>query len=94
MSSIQNKIKQSLETNFSAEYVDIVNESHKHQGHAGDNGTGESHFHVTLVSNDFENKNRVARHRMIYEALDNLLECSIHALSLSLLTPEEYNSKK
>ena len=94
MKSVERKIKDAIDEHFSADFLKITNESHKHQGHAGDNGTGESHFHLTIIDESFKGQNAVARQRLVYTSLSNLLKTQIHALSLSLFTPEEYSSKE
>jgi len=74
--------------------LDIVDESHKHKGHAGYREGGESHFHVTVVSAAFEGQNRVARQRAVYGALAEELAGPIHALSLKLMTPAEASEQE
>jgi BolA protein len=63
--------------------MDVANESHKHAGHAGDDGTGESHWHVRLRAPAFGGVGRVARERMVHKALGDVMG-RIHALSLDL----------
>ncbi len=70
--------------------LEIINESHKHQRHAHSPGTGESHFSVIIVSQKFQDLSRVTRHRLVYEALSDLLPHPIHALKLTTATPVEY----
>lgn len=67
----------------------ITNESHLHAGHAGDPGTGESHFRVSIVSAAFEGASAVARHRLVYAALGDEIRAGLHALSLKTRTPGE-----
>ena len=74
--------------------LDIVDESHKHKGHAGYREGGESHFHVTVVSAAFEGQNRVARQRAVYGALAEELAGPVHALSLKLMTPGEASEQE
>lgn len=69
--------------------LDVVNESHKHAGHAGSPGTGESHFRVLVVSPAFASKSRVERHRMVNTALADELAGPIHALALVTCAPGE-----
>ncbi|PYG29935.1 BolA family protein [Pelagimonas varians] len=64
--------------------IDVRNDSSRHSGHSGDDGSGESHFHVMLRSPAFEGKTRIARHRMVHQAMGAELVTSIHALSLDL----------
>lgn len=69
--------------------LDVVNESHMHSGHAGSPGTGESHFRVLVVSEAFEGKSRVERHRMVNAALADELRGRVHALALTTYAPGE-----
>lgn len=70
-------------------YLDIVDESHLHAGHAGSKGGG-GHYVLHIVSENFVGKNTIMRHRMIYSALAEMLECEIHALTLHTHTADEY----
>ena len=68
----------------------LVDESDQHRGHAGVHGDrSETHFRLEVVSAAFEGQTRVRRHRVIYELLDEEIRDGVHALSLSLKTPEE-----
>ncbi|MCG8510483.1 MAG: BolA family transcriptional regulator [Rhodospirillales bacterium] len=69
--------------------LSIVDESHKHRGHAGARPEGESHFRVEIVSAAFEGKSRIERQRMTYAALSDEMTTDIHALALKTLTPDE-----
>jgi BolA family transcriptional regulator, general stress-responsive regulator len=66
----------------------IEDESHRHAGHAGASAGG-GHYRLTIVSQQFCGKNRVARHRLVYEAMGDLMQNRIHALAIEALTPEE-----
>lgn len=68
--------------------LDIIDESHKHAGHAGARDGG-GHYVLNIVSAQFSGKNTVARHRMIYSALGELMKREIHALTIRAQTPEE-----
>ncbi len=63
--------------------LEVVNDSHRHAGHAGDDGTGESHWRVRLRSDRFEGVGRVERERMVHRALGDVMQ-RIHALALDL----------
>lgn len=82
-------IKERLNAAFSPRYLDVVDESHKHAGHAGAR-SGGGHFAVTLVADAFAGKGLLARHRMVYDALGEAMHTEIHALSLKALAPEEF----
>lgn len=70
------------------EKLDIVDESHKHAGHEGAKGGG-GHYAVTIVSRAFEGKNAMARQRLVYGTLSDLMRGEIHALSIRAYTPGE-----
>ena len=91
MEQMTDKIKHKIEEAFSPILLEIRNDSAKHRGHAGDDGSGESHFHLTIVSDLFKNKSRIDRQRMVHTILKTELNSEIHALALVLHTPEEQN---
>jgi BolA protein len=68
--------------------LEIVDESAKHAGHAGA-ASGGGHFIVTIVSKAFENKSLIQRHRLVYDAVDDIMHSEIHALSIQASTPDE-----
>jgi BolA protein len=68
--------------------LDIMDESHKHAGHAGARDGG-GHYVLRIVSAQFAGKSTMARHRMIYSALGDLMKREIHALTLQALEPKE-----
>jgi len=69
--------------------LEVVNDSHHHAGHLGDDGTGESHFSVTIESPRFAGLSRVARQRLVNRALADLLATRIHALAIRARAPGE-----
>jgi BolA protein len=66
--------------------LDIDDQRHRPAGHAGAAG-GQSHFHVRIVSDAFRGLTTIARHRLVFEAVGDLMKTDIHALSLETLTP-------
>ncbi|MBX6319157.1 BolA family transcriptional regulator [Pigmentiphaga sp.] len=68
--------------------LDIRDESHLHAGHAGA-AAGGGHFRLRIVSSRFAGLNRLARHRLVYDRLADLMPSQIHALAIQALTPEE-----
>ena len=80
------RIKQLLIDNLNADSVDVIDESHKHAGHAGAK-TGLGHFEVHIVANAFADKSLLERHRMVYDALGDMMQKDIHALSIKASTP-------
>ncbi len=68
--------------------LEIYDESAEHAGHAGAQ-SGGGHYQVLIVSRRFEGQSRVARHRMVYEALGAMMQQQIHAVAITALTPQE-----
>jgi BolA protein len=68
--------------------VELIDESHKHVGHAGARD-GRGHYALRIVSDAFADAGAVARHRKVYAALGELMQTDIHALSIIALAPEE-----
>lgn len=87
--SVQQTIEKKLQEALAPSQLLIENVSHHHAGHAGSPGTGESHFNATVVSAEFEGKNRVARYRLVHQILADELAGPVHALSLNLKSPSE-----
>ena len=83
-------ITKKLEDSLHPDHIDLVNQSHLHEGHAGHDGSGESHFKLTVVSSAFEGISRPERHRMIYTLLVDELKNKVHALSIKAMTPDEH----
>lgn len=73
------KIRQRLTAALAPSELEIIDEGHLHAGHAGE---GKGHFHVRIVSAAFAGQSSVERHRMVYAALDGLMDHGIHALSI------------
>jgi BolA family transcriptional regulator, general stress-responsive regulator len=87
--SVADTIRDKLTDRFAPSRLDIVDESHRHAGHAGARPEGETHFAVTIVAPAFQGLSRVARQRLVYETLADELATHIHALSLTTLAPED-----
>ena len=81
-------IRQALEARFEPMELTIKDQSQLHAGHEGAKD-GRGHFDVTIVSAEFDGQNRIARHRMVYDALTELLQTDIHALRIKAFTPSE-----
>lgn len=84
---IEDQIKEALEDTFKNSCIEIINESHLHAGHSGDDGSGESHFKIILTSSLFENMSRIERQRFVHKAIGKALIGKIHALNISCRTP-------
>lgn len=68
--------------------LEVIDDSARHAGHAGAR-SGGGHYRLLIVSAEFSGKSTLRRHRMIYDALGELMRSRIHALSIQSLTPEE-----
>jgi BolA family transcriptional regulator, general stress-responsive regulator len=76
-------IRQSLAELLSPTRLEVIDESHAHAGHAGADGSGfGTHFRVRIASPRFEGLSRVARHRLVYDALQVFVERGLHALAI------------
>jgi BolA family transcriptional regulator, general stress-responsive regulator len=69
--------------------VELRDESDDHVGHAGHRPGGGSHWQLTIISEAFRGQSPVARHRMVYEALGDLMKRDIHALKIEAFAPEQ-----
>jgi BolA protein len=87
--NVQHTITNKLREAFAPESLDVLDESHLHEGHAGHRPGGDTHFRVYIVSTAFEGKSRIDRHRMINAALAAELAGSVHALAIKALAPGE-----
>ncbi len=81
--SIADEMRVRLEAAFAPEVLEIVNDSGRHKGHAGDDGSGESHFSVKIRAPQLAEMGRVQRHREVNRALGDLVG-RIHALALDV----------
>ncbi|MGI9236598.1 MAG: BolA family protein [Woeseiaceae bacterium] len=81
-------IKAALAKAFSPTELLVKDQSHLHAGHEGAR-SGGGHFDVRIVSAAFDGKRMLQRHRMVFEALDSMMESEIHALRITARTPEE-----
>ena len=79
-------IRARLEASFAPVELDVIDESHLHIGHPGARD-GRGHFKVRIVSSSFAGVPPIERHRMIYEALDEMMSSDIHALSVTATAP-------
>ena len=70
------------------ERLEIIDDSHRHAGHAGARG-GQGHFTVEIVSAAFAGLSPIARHRAVYAALGDMMTTDIHALAIRARTPDE-----
>ena len=82
------EIKRRLEASFAPQFIEVIDESEQHRGHAGFQEGGESHFRVRLRAASFAGQSRIARLRAVHAALGRELMTAIHALALELDLPE------
>ncbi|MEV8518715.1 BolA family protein [Dyella marensis] len=83
--SMAAQIRERLQAALAPVELDVADEGHKHAGHANE---GKGHFHVRIVSPVFAGKPPLKRHRMIYAALEGLMDNGIHALSIDARPPD------
>ncbi|TFJ94920.1 ankyrin [Platysternon megacephalum] len=72
---------------FAPEFLDVIDESHRHEGHAGARPGGQTHYRVKIVASAFAGKSRVAIHRMINDTLAEELANQVHALAIEASAP-------
>ena len=82
------KIERLLRARLQPVTFELVDDSARHAGHAGP-ASGGGHYNIVVVSEKFEGLNRVARHRLVYEALDGMVGAEIHALAMRTLAVSE-----
>lgn len=83
------EIEKRLRAALAPERLEVTNDSERHRGHSGYDGTGESHFTVELVAERFAGMSRVERQRAVNAALEDLLRDRIHALAIKARAPGE-----
>ncbi len=82
------KIRDRLAATFAPLECQLEDESHLHAGHAGA-ASGAGHYKVRLVSDRFDGLNRIARHRLVYDCLRDMMHSDIHALNIIAIAPSE-----
>lgn len=82
------KIRWQLAETLPATAVELIDDSHRHAGHAGARD-GRGHFRLRIVSDAFAGLRPLQRHQLVYRSLGELMRTDIHALSITALTPEE-----
>ena len=80
-------IRECLEETLNPTELEIVDDSHLHVGHSGHGGAG--HFQVHIVSEKFNGLATLARHRLVYSALENMMQTEIHALNIKAQSLDE-----
>lgn len=77
------EINEAIKTTLNPASFEVINESHLHAGHSGDDGSGESHWKIVLDAPDLAGKSRIARHRAVHDALGKDIIGRLHALAIS-----------
>jgi BolA protein len=86
--SVRDTIAKKLSEKFAPSHLEVIDESSRHQGHAGWREGGETHFRVRIATRDFAGKTRLAQHRAVMETLDGELKSGVHALAIEVLAAE------
>ena len=86
---VATQIEALLRDALTPQQLTVIDDSEKHRGHAGHDGSGESHFTVEIVSDRFTGQSRVARQRLVNTALADLLQGKVHALAIKARAPED-----
>ena len=76
------EIREALARGLSPEHLEVINESAQHAGHAGDDGSGESHWRVVIAAASLDGKSRLAKHRAVHDALGQGIIERLHALAI------------
>jgi BolA family transcriptional regulator, general stress-responsive regulator len=87
--NVKTTIEEKLAATFAPQSLEVLDESDRHQGHAGHRPGGETHFRVFIVANAFRGKTRLERHRLINAALAGELQAGVHALAIHAAAPGE-----
>lgn len=82
---MKQRIEEKIKTNLSLEFLEVVNNSNLHQGHLGDNGSGETHFLIKISSKEFDKLNRIQAHRKINNILNDEFKNGLHALEIKII---------
>lgn len=86
--SVRDTIVEKLSVNFAPDHLEVIDESAKHQGHAGFRPGGETHFRVRIASRTLVGKSRVAQHRAIMDTLADDLANGVHALAIEIVAAD------
>ena len=86
--SAKDTITAKLTDKFAPAFLDVIDESMLHHGHAGWREGGETHFRVRIATRHFDGMSRVAQHRAVMDALDAELKDRVHALAIEVLPPD------
>ena len=85
------KIESALRSHLKIHHLEIIDDSAKHDGHKQNSGGG--HYNAFIISNSFEGKSLIQRHRLVYDALGDMMTKEIHAFSMKTLTVSEFTAE-
>jgi BolA protein len=86
--SVRDTIIDKLNSGFSPDYLEVVDESERHRGHGGWREGGETHFRVRIATRHFDGLSRIAQHRAVMDALDAEFKAGVHALAIEIVPPD------
>lgn len=89
MGEVQREMEVLLRAALMPSHMELINDSARHHGHAGDDGSGESHFTLIIEAPCFQGQSRVSRQRAVYAALGDLMRERVHALAIRAFAPGE-----
>jgi len=92
-SAVYDQIKMRLIQDFAPVFIEVTDDSARHQGHQGARAGGNSHFRVRMASDVFKGQLLVKRHQAVYRALDDFLKNGVHALQMELWSAEEWHAR-
>lgn len=84
---VADEMRELLEDAFAPSNLEIINDSHQHAGHSGDDGSGESHFTLVIEAPAFASMNRLARQRAVIAALGDIVGERVHAVAIKASAP-------
>lgn len=88
---VRETIIKKLNDQFAPQFLEVIDESERHRGHAGYREGGESHFRVRIATRHFDDMTRLAQHRAVMEVLDDELKAGLHALAIEVVRPDGPN---
>ena len=82
---MKQRIEKTLQENLKPKFLEVKNNSHLHAGHAGDNGTNETHFAIEIMAEEFVGLNKVSAHRRVNQLLKDEFNNGLHALEIKIV---------
>lgn len=81
---LEAEIKRKIQSEFNPEYLELINESHVHAGHVGDNGTGQTHFKLIIASKSLNTYSRIQAHSILKKYIEPYFSMGLHAVSIKI----------